>query len=563
MVTKKIILLLLGVSILAKSYSQNSFLDEINFLDNQRNFQLKDDSLRKIENSLMIRSTSSSQYFYNQFSKSKSIIKSMLLGYDFQNNSLLPVSMNDGLLYPSRGWQERYTIGINLNWKILDINFQPEKILVQNLKQEYYDGNPGDGNFIFKYFGMVANHIDHFRQFGYEKIDTNSFGQSRIGIKTKFLSYGYSTENIWWGPGKRNSLVFTNNAGGFRHFYFNSASPIKSNIGSFEFSAIAGTLDTTKFTDIDQELLNVCQPCKVYKNLDQRKIDAITINWSPKWTPNFYLGYAYSRQYYAHQKNEYKQSYTFFSKDKAQQFLGALMFRFTMPKDHAEFYGEIGLPNDAPYPWKFFKERARTGFVFGSTKLFFLNKGRSFLNLNIEFTQLQLMDPRNVFFKGYASVGGQPNSWYQDINILQGYSNNGQLMGSFIGPGSNNQSISLSWQKGYNRFGIFLERTAHNNDFYSVGYITPFTGTYIPSTGQVVYGYYNRYWVDFTKKIEIQIMPIKYIFISASFSNTNAMNYRWIRYEDGSLYDEPSKLTDKYNQQFQLSIKYLFNVIIK
>jgi hypothetical protein len=58
-------------------------------------------------------------------------------------------------------------------------------------------------------------------------------------------------------------------------------------------------------------------------------------------------------------------------------------------------------------------------------------------------------------------------------------------------------------------------------------------------------------------------MPFKNILISAGFANTSAMNYRWIRYEDGSAYDEPSKLTDKFNQQFQLSIKYLLHAVVK
>jgi hypothetical protein len=74
-------------------------------------------------------------------------------------------------------------------------------------------------------------------------------------------------------------------------------------------------LDTTKYTDLDQDLLNVCIPCKVFKNLDKRKVDAITINWRPKWVPNLYLGYAFSRQYYANNKNAYGERYSFFSKD--------------------------------------------------------------------------------------------------------------------------------------------------------------------------------------------------------------------------------------------------------
>ena len=58
-------------------------------------------------------------------------------------------------------------------------------------------------------------------------------------------------------------------------------------------------------------------------------------------------------------------------------------------------------------------------------------------------------------------------------------------------------------------------------------------------------------------------MPIKNILLSASFTNINALNYRWIRIEDGSVYDAPSVYSDKYNNQFQMSIKYLLHAIIK
>jgi hypothetical protein len=558
MVIKRFFFLIFLLIFYKNCYSQNSFFDEIHLMDYQRNQQLKNDSNINIENSFMLRSTSTFQNIQNQFNKKpKNIIKSLMVNYDFQNNSLLPQGVNDGIMFPARGWQERYSFGVNLQWWIFDINYQPEKINTQNLQQEYYAGNPADGNFMFKYFGMVANNIDHFRQFGYEKLDTTSLGQTRIGLKTKHISFGYTTENIWWGPGKRNSLIFSNNAGGFRHYYLNSVEPVKTFIGNFEFSAITGTLDTTKYTDIDQDLLNVCIPCKVFKNIDQRKVDAITINWRPKWVHNLYLGYAFSRQYYANTKNEYGQTYSFFSKDRTQQTIGSLMFRFSLPKDHAEFYGELGLPDEAAYPWKFFKERnSRTGFIFGANKLVLIGKGKSYLNLNLEFTQLQLMNPRNIFYLGYPFAGGQPRSWYLNTNIRQGWSNNGQLMGSSIGPGSNGQSISLSWHKGYNKVGFFIERVAHNNDFYFSVYYNPFAGG-------LGYGYYNRYWVDINTKLELQLMPIKNVLISAGFANTNAMNYRWIRYEDGSLYDEPSSLTDKFNQQFQLSIKYLLHAVIK
>jgi hypothetical protein len=536
-------------------HCQNTFLDDIYLLNNNRNKQLLYDSNESVSSSFMIRSTSILQNI--NLRTTKNIIKSVMINYDFQNNSLLPQSKNDGLIYPSRGWQERYSFGITIQYGILDFNYQPEHLIVQNMSQETYKGNPDDGNFMFKYFGMVANNIDNFRQFGFKQIDTNTLGQSRIGFKSKSIGIGYSTENFWWGPGKINSLIFTNNAGGFKHFYLNSFKPIKSNLGNFEFSVIIGILDSTKYVDIDQNMLNVCIPCKVYKNLDKRKINALTVNWKPKWVPNLYLGYAFSSQYYANQKNEFGQSYSPFSKDLKKQIIGSIMFRFAMPKDHAEFYGELGLPNEAAYPWKFInKKNPRTGFIFGVNKIYPLNKTNSYLNLNVELTQLQIMNPRNLFRFGSPFAGGLPTSWYLNTDIKQGYSNNGQLLASFIGPGSNSQSFSLSLNKNFNKIGIFMERIVHNNDFYYSVYYNPF------ATG-LGYGYYNRYWVDINTRFELQVMPIHNIILSASFENTNALNYRWVRYEDGSLYDEPSRLTDKLNQQFQLSIKYLLNAVIK
>ena len=556
MVVKKLLFFTILFFYYFVSKAQNSFYDDIHLMDYQRTKQLLYDSNGAINNSFLIRSTSSFQYLQSKLKgTTKDIVQFVNFNFDQQNNSLLPISFNDGNIYPARGWQERYSIGLNLKLLIFDLNYQPEKITVQNLTQEYYAGNTGDGNFMFKYFGMVANNIDNFRQFGFNRIEETTLGQSRVGIKFKYIASGISNENIWWGPGKRNSLVFTNNAAGFKHYYLKTVEPIKSYIGSFEFSGVVGRLDTTRYTEIDQELLNACRPCKVFKNLDEREIDGITINYQPKWVPNFYIGYAYSRQFYRNAKDEIGETVNFFSKNLPKQEIGSIFFRFALPEDHAEFYGEMGLPNEAPWPWKFFKERMRPAFVFGATKLVPLKLFDSYLSLNVEFTQLQLMNPKDILYEGYPYAGGKPNSWYLSTIVKQGYSNNGQLMGSSIGPGSNNQSISLSWNKGYNKIGLFVERTVFNNDFYYSVYYNPYS-----SYG---YGYYNRYWVDLTQRLELQLMPIKNLLLSASFTNTHALNYRWIRIDDGSAYDEPSKFSDKYNQQFQMSIKYLLHAVVK
>jgi hypothetical protein len=546
-------------------FGQNSFLDEIQLMNQQRNIQLVDSS-KNIEHAFLIRSTQQFQSIQLGLysNRRKKIIQNFYFGYDHVNNSLLPQNWNDGNMYPARGWQERYSVGLQLKLGILDINLQPEWLKVQNLPQQYYPGNPEDGNFMPKYFGSVANVIDNYRQFGSSKIDTFSLGQSRVGLKLGPISVGYSNQNNWWGPGKRNSIVFTNNAAGFKHLYFSSNKPILSPIGNIEFAAITGILDTNWYQDPDIPLMrSIWSGGIAKKNLDQRKIDAITINWRPKWIPNLFLGYAYSRQYYKHQTNSYGLNYSFFSKDFTKVALGSLMFRFLLPKDNAEFYGELGLPNRAAWPWKFFEKNPKTGFIFGVTKIAKLRNKNSYLSLNVEMTQFQLYNPKDMFYPRYAFVGGLPNSWYTNEKIKQGYTNQGQILGAAIGPGSNSQTINLSYHYKYNHIGMMVERISQNNDFFSVVYFSGKNGQLLPGIGQV-WGYYNKYWVDINSKIYAQIMPIKNIIIAASWMQTDAMNYRWLKFPDPrKKYDEGASQTDKYNLQFQVSLKYLINAKIQ
>jgi len=75
------------------------------------------------------------------------------------------------------------------------------------------------------------------------------------------------------------------------------------------------------------------------------------------------------------------------------------------------------------------------------------------------------MDPRNIFVSGSPFGVPKYNSWYTSSIIRQGYTNQGQLLGASIGPGSNSQTINFSWNKGFNMIGIYFERITNNNDF--------------------------------------------------------------------------------------------------
>ena len=138
MVVKKIAFFFLSIfCFILISNAQNSFFDDIHLMDYQRNKQLLNDSNGFTTNSFLIRSTSSYQFLQAKLKgSSKDIVQFVSLNYDQQNNSLLPNSFNDGNMYPARGWQERYSYGVNLKLLIFDINYQPEKLRLQNKVQE-------------------------------------------------------------------------------------------------------------------------------------------------------------------------------------------------------------------------------------------------------------------------------------------------------------------------------------------------------------------------------------------------------------------------------------------
>ena len=546
MVKKIIYIFFILISLNASS--QNALLDEIKLMDNQRNIQLlgnvSDSNLIK-RYSFMNRSTSAFQFLEgaNYFNSKKLFIKSFQFSDTRQNNDHLPIGFNDGSMYPAVGQQERVSVGMNIRWRALDINIQPEWVSVQNLQQYVDKGNQTDGNWWPRYYLIAANNIDDFRRFGKEAINEYSLGQSIIGLSYPNFAFGISNENLWWGPSKLNSLLFTNNAPGFKHAYFQTQKPLKTAVGSFEFKAISGILDSTKFENPDDSIMRTIWRGGIYpKSNSRRNINAFIINWQPKWIDNLYLGYAYSKIMYLDSNTV--------SNGSEKMGIGVLMARFVMPKDHSEFYVELGTPNQLPWPTSFFTDSAKTGFTVGARKIFPNLKRSSFLEFTVELTQLQLMDPRKVFMPNAPFDGPQYNSWYTSTQIRQGYTSNAQLLGSSIGPGSNTQSMSLSWNKGYNKIGLHIQRLVHNNDFYNYAYLST-----------VGYGKANAYWVDLMSGLEAQIHPQKNLIIAASILNTQTMNWRWVRIEDDKArWSEPtSKTPDKYNVQLNVSIKVLLN----
>jgi hypothetical protein len=529
--------------------SAQDVMSDITLMDFQRLAQLKD-SLNAPSRSFVIRSTNQ---FWNQplsdTAKKRKwpMIQLTQANYYVQSNSDLSIGSNDGTLYPSVGLQQRISLGLNIQWKGFSLLLQPEYVTAANKEPISFQSDPADGNYWAKYYLYNVNKIDNFNRFGTETISRIFLGQSSLRYNTKNLSVGISNENLWWGPGIKNSLVLTNNASGFLHATINSRKPIKTNLGNIEFQAVFGQLKNVSTESPDNELMRTIWADGIAKKPQaDRLMLGYVFSWNPKWTSNLHIGITGANYFYSGDEQAIPTNLVIESENKkSTASLGALFFRYVMPKEHAEVYLEYGRANKLATPFNIIGDTIPTGYTAGFRKLFKKENKQSGILLGIEITQLQLPDSRLIFNKDAIFGVPRTNSWYTHPFITQGYTNEGQVLGASIGPGSNSETISLSWVKGLKRIGFSAERLAHNNDFYYYNYFS----------GNIGLGTANKYWVDWNTSFQVQ-WDFKQFLVSGFITHTSALNYRWVKLDGG--FAGPSQLSDRSNTLVSLSLTYFF-----
>lgn len=483
----------------------------------------------------------------NKKNSRKPNIQWLFAGYGVQHNNNLPVGFNDGNLIPNVGVQQKASLGAQFNWGPISIHLQPEWVQAQNLPGILYEDSGFDSNYRRNFFWYIRNKIDNATRIGNQPFQQFFWGQSSVRINSKALSIGLSTENLWWGPGLRNSLLLTNNASGFMHLTFNSVKPIRTKIGVFEFQAILGNLDSTIAPAIDFDNLSPSVSFRDTKSMNQRGIAGYFLSWKPTWFKHLQVGLGGMTYFYKENPN-IQPNINILSNENKQSnaSLSSVFFRYAIPSENAEVYMEYGRNGKLFAPFHLIGDTIPTAYMVGFRKLFKVNqkritKDQSAIMLGIELTQMQLPDNRLIF--NSANVRGVPrtNSWYTHPYIKQGYTQQGQVLGASIGPGSNSQTFYLSWVKGLKRIGLSVERILNNTDFYQYHYFN----------GRIGNGNPSNYWVDINASFQVQL-DYKRLLFNASYLYTSALNYRWTKLSGG--FATPDPFSDKINHQLSFSI---------
>ncbi|RNL56917.1 capsule assembly Wzi family protein [Pedobacter jejuensis] len=484
-----------------------------------------------------------------QFANGKGVFQILPFSWQQQFNSHHPYGWNDGAMIPAKGYQTLVSGGFFAKFGPLSIQLKPEFVYAQNSSFESFGDNRSDAE-LSAYYGGNYNLIDAPERFGNSSYQKLSWGQSSIRLTVGPASLGLSNENIWWGPGVKNSLMMSNNATGFKHVTLNTVRPVKTYIGSFEAQIIGGRLEESGFSPLSITTLSTGTNIYSKPRSDWRYLAGLNVNYQPKWIPGLFLGFTRTFMSYGPDLDGIASYIPFFipfqktnidngggDDGLARDQRTSLYARWLFTKAHAEIYFEYGL-NDNSFNFRDFigsPDHSRA-YIFGLRKLVPL-KGKTdeFIQVNAEITQMsQTID--GLLLRGAGS-------FYYHGEARQGYTNNGEVLGAGSGTGGNVQSIDLSWIKGMKKLGLSFERYEHNRDFYdSAGFGSAKGG--------------SRSWVDFAFGAQGE-WNYKNLLFNAKLQGIKSLNYQW-RQKDltDTQYYIPNN--DVFNFHGELGVAFRF-----
>lgn len=412
----------------------------------------------------------------------KPLIKPLPISLWQQYNSHHPYGWNDGSMISAKGYQLQFSVGMYTKSGPLEIQVQPEFIYAMN---NSYPTTSGYGS---KPMGA------------YKKLFP---GQSFVKLSAGKISIGASSQNLWWGPGIRSSLLMSNNAPGFNHVYFATNKPFRTPIGAFEWQLIGGTIKPADTLAYENNNLQYG-----LTKFGDRYLSGLILSYQPKWIPGLFLGFTRAVQTYSRDRLaslNFLEKYipvialAIQKKDQGNEDslnrdqLASFFLRWIFPKSQFEFYIEYGY-NDYGYNVRDYLlgPSHSAAYITGIKKVISLSNKR-LLDLSMEITQMSQSPDWLVRGAG---------NWYTHGQIKEGYSNQNQILGAGAGLGCNVQSISGTWISDLKKVGVLLERIDRN-----------------PQENVVK-------WIDFG----FGIMP-EYVYknftLSAIMEMINSKNYGW------------------------------------
>lgn len=363
-------------------------------------------------------------------------------------NSAYPRDGNNGALWAGRGLSTAVSAGVGLQWGVLSAAIQPTIAFQQN--QSFQIAQTGFAGFSPYVYPFHDHEIDWPQRFGPSAYWTADPGQSYVRLDYRGFGAGISTENLWWGPARLNPIILSNTAAGFRHFFVGTNGPHATPIGRVQAELTWGELQQSRYFSLTGS--------------PQRMFAGLVLGWEPRWLPGLTVGAArvfmdsippggltLSELFdpYLHPRANIGV--------KPNNQIGSFFARWALPESGFEAYAEWAREDNWDSTHDLILEPDHSqGYTLGFQKV--LPHGTHWLRVYGELTHL---GSSATLRSGRGLV-----SFYIHSEIQQGYTQEGQLLGAAIGPGSNAQTVGADWFSRAGRTGFSLGRVAHDDDAY-------------------------------------------------------------------------------------------------
>lgn len=384
-------------------------------------------------------------------------------------NTSLPFGQNDGALWQGKGYNVRALAGFTANFGPVQIIAIPEAVAStnDNLSIDPTDLRfsrplPSSRSSWSSPHNVVPYSIDLPYRFGDRAIKKVYPGQSSVTVSAGPIELGAATENEWWGPAFRNPLILSDNAPGFPHAFVRTGRPFNTRLGGFEARWIVGALKESDFFD-NNPANNV------------RSISAAALTWQPYHSSG--LNFGVMRSVYSPADgygNVASHAFDFLkgtghpnalpvtdsTMTPGPDQIFSLFMHWALPRHGLETYLEWGRTEFPTSLHDFLTEPNHTrGYTAGLQWLSAPAGASSRVRLQTEITNIEQSSTYRLRPMG---------SWYTSRAVIQGYTNEGQMLAAGIGPGSSAQWFAADYLRSLWELGLNFGRQRFNNDAFFV-----------------------------------------------------------------------------------------------
>lgn len=371
-------------------------------------------------------------------------------------HSQFPEDRNEGALTPGRYLTGALDGGATLRWGRLTVSLRPMVAWVQNsefpLAPVEVSGQPE--------FAYPWKRMDAPQRFGPDAFWQIDPGQSEVRLDVGGLSAKVGTTNLWWGPGRHNAIILSNNAAGIPHASLETSRPLDLRIGRLEAQWLFGRLQGTEFWDPDREDRGrYLTGAAVSFSPQARVLEGLSVGAARVFYAGVPEGGIALGEYFLVFQTPIKASLATPDSpggDDARDQMVSVFARWVLPESGFEVYAEWARNDHSEGLLDYFLVLGNTqAYTLGFQKASELSGGR-ILVLHGELTQLDNPADTRAYFAR--------TTYYAHHLVGRGYTQKGQVVGASVGTGGMAQLVGADLLAPWGRASTYLRRMVYDKD---------------------------------------------------------------------------------------------------